>query len=302
MPMFETWRKTKLQKRAHKKRTHKKKTKEQSMLQKQVFVGIVIVIVLSLLGTAVWYGTRIESLQITQVEVVGGYTIPHTVVEDTVRERLAGAYFMFIPHTFRATYPKHSILENIYTIPRVKNVEIEVVDTQKVVVVFEEYQPHALWCENYQTEDCLFLDSVGFAFATAPELTGSAFIRYVDTNRAPEVKTQAFTTAFIKESQSFSELLADNLDLYVTHIEKVGDLDVLYTVSGGGVLKVSQSMPIEKSFKNLQSILGSEDFIHLQNGAFQYIDLRFGDKIFLNEEEKKENIEDTSTSADILPE
>jgi len=67
-------------------------------------------------------------------------------------------------------------------------------------------------------------------------------------------------------------------------------------------LKVSQLMPVADSFKNLQSILSSEEFIHLQNGAFQYIDLRFGDKIFLNEEEEvvemPEVLEETATSTD----
>ena len=86
----------------------------------------------------------------------------------------------------------------------------------------------------------------------------------------------------------------------MTHIEKVGVLDVLYTVAGGGVLKVSQRMTADESFQNLSTLLNAKDFIHLQDGVFQYIDLRFGDKIFLNEEEvivdqKDENDIATST-------
>jgi hypothetical protein len=175
-----------------------------------------------------------------------------------------------------------------------KNVHVEIVDTQKIVVVFEEYRPSSLWCENYETNQCFFLDEFGFAFSEAPDLSGGAFVRYVDSESTPEKKQQAFESDFIKESQVFAEMLAYELDLYVTYIEKVEELDVLYTVSGGGVLKVSQLMSVEDSFKNLQSILGSEDFIHLQNGAFQYIDLRFGDKIFLNEEE----VRDVATSTE----
>ena len=279
--MFEKFRKTKLQKRAQ-----KKVVKERSMLGKQVFVGVGIVIVLVLLTTAIWHGTRIESLQITQVEVVGGYTIPHKKIEDTVQQVLVGEYFKLVPRTFRATYPKKAILENIRNIPRVKNVQIEIIDTQKAVVAFEEYRPHALWCADVFTEECFFLDEFGYAFSTAPTLTGSAFFRYVASEIIPEVGEQAFENNFIKTSQEFSDKLANELDLYVTYIEKVGDLDVLYTVSGGGVLKLSQTMTLEQSFKNLRSILGSEDFVHLQNGSFQYIDLRFGDKIFLNEEDE----------------
>lgn len=280
LSMFEKFRKTKLQKRAQ-----KKVVKERSMLGKQVFVGVGIVIVLVLLTTAIWHGTRIESLQITQVEVIGGYTIPHKEIEDTVQQVLVGEYFKLVPRTFRATYPKKAILENIRNIPRVKNVQIEIIDTQKVVVAFEEYRPHALWCADVFTEECFFLDEFGYAFTIAPTLTGSAFIRYVASEIIPEVGEQAFENNFIKTSQEFSDKLANELDLYVTYIEKTGDLDVLYTVSGGGVLKLSQTMTLDQSFNNLRSILGSEDFVHLQDGKFQYIDLRFGDKIFLNDED-----------------
>jgi len=289
--MFDRWRKTKLQKRKM-----KKIKKERSMLQKQVFVGIFLLITIGLLGTGVWYGTRVDSLQITHVEVIGGYTIPHSVVEEKVRQRLIGSYFKLVPHTFRATYPKGAILENIYSLPRVKNVRIEVMDTQKIVVAFDEYHPVALWCADYDATECLFLDDTGYAFSQAPLLTGSAFARYIDQDHSPEAKQQGFSQEFITYAQNFSELLAEELDLYVTHVEKVGELDVLYTVSGGGVLKVSQRMDPEQSFKNLRSILGSEDFIHLQNGAFQYVDLRFGDKIFLNEKEESAVV---ATSSDI---
>lgn len=285
MPMFEKWRKTKLQKR-----NTKKVVKERSMLQKQIFIGLLIALVTAIVVAGVWYGTRIPSLQITQVEVLGGYTIPHTEVEERVRERLVGTYFKLVPHTFRPTYPKGAILDHIATIPRIKNVHIEVLDTQKIIVVFEEYKPAALWCETHETKECLFLDEVGYAFSQAPELTGSAFIRYIDSGHIPEVKQQGFKSEFIDDSQDFAELLAGGLDLYVTHVEKVDELDVLYTVSGGGVLKVSQLMTLEQSFKNLQSILSSEDFIHLQNGSFQYIDLRFGDKIFLREDEVQQEV------------
>lgn len=276
--MFEKWRPTKMQKRAA-----KKPTRERSLLWTQIFVGGAIVTVLTLLGTGIWYGTRIASLQITDVTIVGGYTIPHSQVEAKVRERLVGSYLHFVPHTFAPTYPQGMITESLLNIPRIKNAHVEVSKGQTLSIVFEEYRPFALWCTSASAPECLFLDEFGFAFAQAPELTGSAFVRYIEKDRAPKNKEQGFDPAFVKQTQVFVDLLAQELDLYVTHIEKIEDLDIEYTVSGGGVLKISQLESMEDSFDNLKSILSSEDFIHLQNGAFQYIDLRFGDKIFLNE-------------------
>jgi len=287
--MFNAWRQKRIQSRNKRRRAKQ----PESLLRTQIIVGVCIVLTLSLVGAGTWYGSRIASLQITEVSVLGGFTIPHAEIENRVWERLTGSYLRLVPHTFAPTYPKKAIIEHIYSMDRVKNVHLETLDTQKLVVVFEEYQPHALWCSEVAAKDCLFLDETGYAFGEAPDLTGSAFIRYVNQNIIPERKTQGFETSFIKETQTFAELLAQELDLYVIHIEKYDDLDITYTVSGGGVLKVSQVMDSSVSFTNLKSILSSEQFVHLQNGAFQYIDLRFGDKIFLNEEEEK-----TATSSE----
>jgi len=289
--MFQKWRQTKLQKR-----THKKIKKERSVLHKQIIVGVVILFCVSLLVTGTWYGTRIESLQVTQVAVVGGFTIPHSEIEEKVRERLSGEYFLLIPHSFQSLYPRQAIIENIKSIPRIKNVHVELTEGQTVAVAFEEYRPGALWCLEHTAQECLFLDETGFAFAQAPTLTGSAFVRYVDLNHTPAKKEQAFDPEFMTQTKQFTKLLADNLDLYVTHVEKIQDLDIEYKVSGGGVLKVSQLVSVEDSFNNLKAILNSEDFIHLQNGAFQYIDLRFGDKIFLNEVELQEGVTTTTVT------
>jgi hypothetical protein len=45
-------------------------------------------------------------------------------------------------------------------------------------------------------------------------------------------------------------------------------------------------------FQNLKTILASEEFAHIAPGEFQYIDLRFGDKVFVREANM-----DTSTTS-----
>jgi hypothetical protein len=105
----------------------------------------------------------------------------------------------------------------------------------------------------------------------------------VSDEHVPEVGQTGFEMPFMKDTEVFVRLLEENLALYTTHIEKMGNYDVWYTISGGGLIKVSQSIPMEESFENLQTILLSEEFKHIEPGSFQYIDLRFGEKIFVNE-------------------
>jgi cell division septal protein FtsQ len=168
-------------------------------------------------------------------------------------------------------------------IPRIKNVHVEPVGAQKLAIVYDEYIPFALWCAQMNSTDCLFIDTQGFAFAKAPNLDGNALVRYVDEEKKPELKKNISEYSFLTQSALFTELLKNNLELYITHVEKKGQYDIEYTVAGGGVIKVSQKSDAEKNFNNLKTILTSHEFKQSALGDFEYIDLRFGDKVFVRE-------------------
>lgn len=272
-----------LKKQAKQELRKKTKMKPLSQLHLQLIVGAVLLCVIALLLTAIWYASRITSLQIASIEVIGGETISHTLVKETAERTLIGTYFKLVPRRFIPLYPKTEIEENVKNIDRIKNVHIEITKDQTLTIVFDEYVPFALWCESPESVSCLFIDATGYAFAQAPELEGSAFVRYVEQGRAPTVAAYAFERSYVEETGEFIELLKEKLSLYVINVSKKGTYDTEYTISGGGLLKVSQNIPALETFANLQTILTSEEFIHVEPGAFQYIDLRFGDKVFVNE-------------------
>lgn len=254
-----------------------------TQLQLQILVGLIIVVVIGLLVTLIYFVTRIESLQLRNVEVIGGQTIPHEAIEKVVQAGIEGSYFKLVPKRFMPFYPQDKLVESIFAFNRIKNVAVERTKDQTLSVVFEEYTPYALWCEHKDTESCLFIDGAGFAFAEAPSLEGSAFVRYIEDGVIPKNKTHSFETSFITQTETFIENLKEKLSLYVTHVRKVGNYDVEYTISGGAIIKVSQTIEMEKTFENLETILNSKEFMDIEPGSFQYIDLRFGDKVFVNE-------------------
>ena len=266
--------------------TQKKKRKPFVLpaLHKQLLIGFLVFVTVAIVLVGVWYGTRIESLQIKDVQVVGGFTIPHAQITKIANDELARSHFRLIPNRFSWLYPKSRIEKRIAEIDKVKNVHIELVNKDVMAIRFEEYKPYALWCERKESESCIFIDGVGYAFAQAPALTGSAFVRYVQDDDAPVLGQMSFEMSFIEDTKQFIEMLEESLSLYVTHVHKLGDYDIEYTVSGGGIIKVSQTLTLQDTFKNLETILTSKAFEHIGPGAFNYIDLRFGDKIFIKEE------------------
>ncbi len=252
--------------------------------RRQIIVGVVLTLLIALLVTVLWYGTRLASFQITDVEVVGGSTISHDTIEATVWQSLVGAHYRLVPYTFSWWYPKAHIEAQLAQLPRLKQVYTEVND-QVLTVVFEEYQPFALWCGDTEATSCLFIDDSGYAFTEAPYLTGSAFVRYVKEGVAPQERTVGFSQSFIDTTGSLALRLEQELNLYVTHVVQSDAVDTSYFLASGAEIKVSERMTADETFTNLQTIFASEDFADIATGEFHYIDLRFGDKVFVSEVE-----------------
>lgn len=250
----------------------------------QVGIGLVLLLITAALVTGIWYGSRVERLTISEVEIIGGETIPHDTIRQMADETLTGSYYQLVPKRFAWTYPEEEIVARISRVERIKNVSVERVSGRKVVIAFEEYVPVALWCASLDTQECLFLDHTGYAFAPAPKLQGAAFLRYSDTNSEVTVATDAFAGDFIDRTSELVAAAYNELGLNIRQVVKTGPEDVEYYVAGGGVIKASLRIPAQETFENLVTILESKEFAHLEPGNFKYIDLRFGNKVFVNEE------------------
>ena len=217
-------------------------SREVGPLRRQLFIGVSIFTLLALCIGLVWYVTRIESFQIKHIEVIGGTTVPHSVISDSVEQTLTGTYFHLIPKRFILLYPKYAIIESLHRQDRIKNIQVDLIDKQTLSVVFDEYVPNALWCKATISENCFFIDKTGYAFAQAPALEGSSFVRYVEEGVTPVVKTNSFDSKYIHNTELFTELLKEKLSIYITQIKKLSTYDIEYTVAGGGIIKVAQTM------------------------------------------------------------
>lgn len=291
------WRRTQKQQQAQKQKTSQPDSPHRQLIRRQIVVGVILCLVIALILSAVRYVTHLPVFQINEVLVTGGFTIPHDTIKNVAEAELRGTYLKLIPKRFGPLYPARTIEEKIRLVSRVKNVQLERGDNNNLMIVFEEYQPLALWCPSLEATECFFIDHTGLAFAPAPTLSGAAFVRYV-TDGEPAVGAVIADRQFLDESVQFIELMETDLGLFVTHVVTFGDYDVEYTVSGGGRIKLSQDLPMQDSFKNLKTILASEDFAHLEPGSFNYIDLRFGDKVFVSEEEVVETETASSTQSE----
>ncbi len=248
-------------------------------LIKQIVLGVLIVALFVLIIVGIWYGTRAEQVTIDSVTVSGGETISHEEIEAKIWATLEGEYLKLVPRRFAYLYPRNDILAAVASIPRVKDIELKRTGAKKIDLTFTEYTAIALWCS--ETDQCYFLDESTFAFAVAPELEGGSFLRYVSLGTEPEIGKSVLTAL---QQEELDEIIAGleetGWEVEEITVDTVGDayLDLVE----GGEIKVSLQEDGLSTISNFNTVLASENFDTLKPGSFQYIDLRFGDKVFVN--------------------
>lgn len=249
---------------------------------KQVMLGVLMFGFLGMLGTGIWYGTRIDKLTIDNVVVQGGETIPHDELRRIALQKLEGEYFGFIPRTFAFTYPEGEITEALSQFERIEDFSVNRSSGKTVVIQFSEYKPDSLWCGREERSQCYFLDKNGYAFSKAPNLLGGSFIRFFGSDADLQIGVQAIETADYTKAKELIRLLkVQNWFVYGLEVDAAHDAFLFLT--DGGELKTSLlTNPIE-TVENLLTILTSQEFEHIQPGNFVYIDLRFGNKVFVKE-------------------
>lgn len=253
------------------------------VLLRQIGWGLLTFVIIGLLIAGAWYGSRVEALTLTQISISGGETIDHATVQELVEAELAGTYLGLIPRRFAWTYPQQDILTTLLTIERLHSPAVTRADGRTLEVRFAEYEPFALWCTDLASEACWFLDRSGYAFADAPPLSGGSFLRFVRLDEVPSTTKRVASPARFSRAVELTEELA-TIGWSISHVELDQVGDAFLHVVGGSELKATLTEPPVDTVDNFTAILGSEEFSHLAPGNFQYVDLRFGNKVFVNEE------------------
>ncbi len=251
---------------------------------RQLIYGVVLLCVLGLIGTGIWHFTRLPSMTIATIEVVGGETVPHNALRTLIEAELSGSYLHLIPYRFLPFYPADAIRERIEAEPRVRQAVLENVDATTIRLTFSEYRPIALWCaDRNETTNCYFIDAEGYAFAPAPPLRGTTFIRYIFEADSNVRESQIMGASLLGRMTKIIKELSERYDFRVQEVVFTAAGDEEFWLGGGSALKVAATSAVSEVLVDLDAIIASKEFSHLEPGNFSYIDLRFKNKAFVNE-------------------
>jgi len=273
-------------------------TLQEVSFQRQLLKGFLRLISIGVVVTLIYYATRLNAVTITEVTIVGGETISHDEVRARVTDELKGAYFLIVPKQFAFLYPHNRIVEVLEKIPRVYDIKVSRASRTVLDVSFDEYIPHALWCVAGNADvPCYFVTSDGYAFAPAPDLVGGTLTRHSIEGALSITEGVVIEAEQLHAIDTFIARAQEESNFRITSLIHKENNDVEFMINGGGMIYATLSTDLESTFENLKSVLASEEFRHIKPGNFKYIDVRFDNKVFVNESLETT---DTATTTEVL--
>lgn len=253
---------------------------------------------LVLLGAAFWgvsWLSYLPQYNISSISVAGAQRVTQELINRSVEAVLDDGSYHFLSRRNIFLFPRAEIeSEIVKSFPPIKSAHITrpSLFSTSIVVTVEERQPFARWCEDAQGQ-CYFLDEGGFIYASVDDPTSASesspstsyvFSGGIASSTASTSSPQAgpvgqsFVRAHLPGLLSLLKFLGQ-AGFAPLGADVQGDQDFFVELREGFMLKVSYGADTTTLVKNLQLVLSS-DVLQGKRGQLEYIDLRFGNRVY----------------------
>ncbi len=243
-------------------------------------LALLSLFLLCLVCVGIFYFFRMKSLQVSEVIVTGATTINPEILIEEAKQQSEGYVALFVPRTFFLAYPRDEIAKQI--LERHKEInfaEVKLSGFNKGEIGIVERSPFAFYCTSLS---CYVADEKGLVYEEASTTSRHVVFRdlRIESQMQSLVGSYPLSSEVLKDVEHFMRKLSDlNLHLKEAVIEENGDVTV---ATEEGNLLVSIQEPLDGQYEFLKTALSQEIFKYPDGAvkSFNYIDLRFGKKVF----------------------
>lgn len=220
----------------------------------------------------------LPQVKIKKAVVEGAEVLNADQIKFKAEAVLAGKYFGLIPKNTILAVPKSEVKRKILTdFGRIKEISIKRDLPFSLKISIKERQGEALWCP---TEDfCAFLDEEGLIFESSPVFSGRVFAKFLDERNQKAALGQAMIAQNeFRKLLAFKNFLEDKFG-FKTDKMILKDFDEYeFFLADGWRILLNESSSQSALFDNFRIALENE--LKDSIGNLEYLDLRFGNKIF----------------------
>jgi cell division septal protein FtsQ len=188
-------------------------------------------------------------------------------------------YFYLIPKSNVFFIPRkeiQTILKNEN--PALESLEIDVKGFRELNIKIKEYEPQILVSDIKDKK--YFVNIEGLVFMEEPLIYSYKDLVVLNTDLENiEIRMQAVEPEFLGNLKNFINSLK-NIDVIVVSIKNVEENIYNLKTQKGFSLRITSSDDLNVSFENLKTVLLNKVIDESDLTATDYIDLRFGNKVF----------------------
>jgi hypothetical protein len=271
-----------------------KRRRRKAILYKFLLYFFGVVVVFILLG----FLSCIKNLNISDVEISGNSVLETEALQNVVKEQIAGKYLWLFPKTNILFYPQNKIKNELQNkFKRIKDITLSIKKNNTLEVSLTERTAAYTWCgatlpllrggvgEGF--EQCYFMDRGGYIFDEAPFFSGEVYFKFygsADGQGSYFLKKDFERLIYVKDI-----LLSLNLKPVAVYVARAGDVEFFLSKGTASASTIGPKIifKLEADFQNatenLQAALNTEPLkskIINKYSSLQYIDLRFGNKVY----------------------
>jgi cell division septal protein FtsQ len=227
---------------------------------------------------------RLKTFVVTDIQIVGNSVTSSDSLTALAKNDMGGDYAYLFPRSNIFIYPQEKIRKDIMaSFNRISDVSLSTEGTHVLRIEVTERKPYALWCKDPASGtagSCYFMDNTGYVFDQAPDFFGGVFITYygIVTDDDPIGKSFLDREQF-SGLDAFARSLS-TLNLTALSVKTLAPNQFEIDIDQGGTILLSSDQPYQTTLSNLSTVLSGLPLgvksIHL----LQYIDLRFGNKVY----------------------
>jgi cell division septal protein FtsQ len=239
---------------------------------------LLVLLVLLMMGAAVG-AAYTPALQVRAVSVSGEQTLSSSTIEAFVQTRLSGTYWYILPKSNIFLYPKNAIRSALLAAyPILASADVHAGDFHTIAVNLVERQPQALWCDG---QTCLFLDENGVAYGEAPGFSEPVYTVYSGPISGDNPPRQFLSPADFQALSALVDAIVQKVpDEKLALVNVNSDSDVNMSFADGFMLKFALHDAGGDIFERFSLALTSDPLKSRKLSDFEYLDLRFGDKLY----------------------
>ena len=239
---------------------------------------------LLLLGAGAIASFRLPYLQIREITISGLESFETRAVEERIGSLLDGTYFFLLPRRSYFLADTRALAEDLgREFPQMREIRAAKRFPDELQVAVTERSFWGISCNTSGDAlplQCVYIDPTGFAYEEAPQVTGALILAVERDGEPPAVGQTVIESAMMERLRLLKEGFGEAGDVMITGFElrKRIPTEIRARTSDGFMLVLSRDDDFARMFGVLKRVLDEE--IKEKRERLEYIDLRFGNKVF----------------------